>query len=119
MDYKQAIVVRSDLEMTTGKFAVQVAHASLGAFINSLNKNPDVSNAWFDEGYRKIVLKVDSISDIIKLEARCIEHGVPYHVVYDFGLTELDPHTCTCIGIGPELSENIDKITKRLKLWKD
>ena len=48
----------------------------------------------------------------------CLEQKVPYFAVKDFGLTELEPNTLTCIGIGPELNEKIDKITKSLKLYK-
>lgn len=127
--YKQAIAVRGDLEMSEGKLAAQVAHASVGAFRQNINpeifagsdlfiRGFNLNEGWFDEGFRKIVLKVPGITDILKAEAKCIEHRVPYFVVYDFGLTELAEDTMTCIGIGPDLNENVDKVTGRMKLWK-
>jgi PTH2 family peptidyl-tRNA hydrolase len=115
--YKQAVVVREDLKMSPGKLAVQVAHASVGAIYSSNLLSINLEN-WFAEGFRKIVLKVPSAKEIIALEEKCIEQNIPFYTVYDFGLTELDPNTLTCIGIGPALNENIDKITGRLGLWR-
>jgi len=115
--YKQVIVVREDLKMSPGKLAVQVAHASVGAIYNSNLLRPTLEN-WFAEGFRKIVLKVPTTKEIIALEGKCVEQNVPFYAVYDFGLTELEPNTLTCIGIGPDLNENIDKITGRLGLWR-
>jgi len=129
--YKQVIVVREDLKMSPGKLAVQVAHASVGAIYDNLlgadfdktNLRPfldklELVDNWFAEGFRKIVLKAPSAKEIIALEGKCAEHNIPFYTVYDFGLTELEPHTLTCIGIGPDLNENIDKLTGRLGLWR-
>lgn len=118
--YKQAIVVRENLKMSPGKLAVQVAHASVGAIYNRSGvylAKATLEN-WFAEGFKKIVLKVPSIKEIITLEGKCIEQNIPFYTVYDFGLTELDPNTLTCIGIGPDLNENVDKITGKLGLYK-
>jgi PTH2 family peptidyl-tRNA hydrolase len=118
--YKQVIVVREDLKMSPGKSAVQVAHASVGAIYNRSGvylAKATLEN-WFAEGFRKIVLKVPSAKEIIALEGKCIEQNIPWYSVYDFGLTELEPNTLTCIGIGPDLNENVDKITGRLGLWR-
>ena len=41
---------------------------------------------------------------------------VPYFIVKDAGLTQLTPGTTTSVGIGPDLSAVIDKITGDLKL---
>ncbi|MCK9458680.1 MAG: peptidyl-tRNA hydrolase Pth2 [Proteobacteria bacterium] len=118
--YKQVIVVREDLKMSPGKLAVQVAHASVGVICNGsgVYRAKATLENWFAEGFRKIVLRVPSAKEIIALEGKCAEHNLPFYTVYDFGLTELDPNTLTCIGIGPDLNENIDKITGRLGLWK-
>jgi PTH2 family peptidyl-tRNA hydrolase len=117
--YKQVIVAREDLKMSPGKLAVQVAHASVGAIYERTKVSfcSTIEN-WFAEGFRKIVLKVPSAKEIIALEGKCAEHNIPWYSVYDFGLTELEPNTLTCIGIGPDLNENVDKITGRLGLWR-
>jgi PTH2 family peptidyl-tRNA hydrolase len=115
--YKQSIVVRKDIPMSSGKMSVQVAHASVGTILSA---RPDLDKVtdWFLEGFRKIVLEAKSEKEILDLEQKCIQNNIPYFVVKDFGLTELEPNTVTCIGIGPDLNENVDKITGRLKLWK-
>jgi len=126
--YKQAIVVRSDLKMTPAKLAVQVAHASVGAFKKLRDKEQELiddgfplimpSDNWFAEGFRKVVLKVKSDKEILELEREFVERGAPYFTVYDFGLTELEENTLTCIGIGPDTNKAIDQITGRLGLYR-
>ena len=106
--------------MSPGKLAVQVAHASVGAILKPVQEeefNMSIT-PWVDEGFRKIVLKVPGKKELYELMCECLEQKVPYFAVKDFGLTELEPNTLTCIGIGPELNEKIDKITKSLKLYK-
>jgi PTH2 family peptidyl-tRNA hydrolase len=109
--------------MSPGKFAVQVAHASVGAIIEPvqgfcrMTVSMTAAN-WFEEGFRKIVLKVPGKKELYELMSECLEQKVPYFAVKDFGLTELEPNTLTCIGIGPELNEKIDKITGKLRLWR-
>jgi peptidyl-tRNA hydrolase, PTH2 family len=41
---------------------------------------------------------------------------LPVAVVHDMGLTQIEPGTLTCIGIGPAPCEIIDKVTQCLKL---
>ena len=115
MKYKQAIVVRSDLDMTMGKFGVQCAHASEESVAIT---DPSVVDKWREEGFRKIVLQVDDELEFIGMITKCYKSGVSCFLVEDFGLTELEPNTVTCLGVGPDVNEKIDKITGRLKLWK-
>ena len=53
---KQAIVVRTDLQMGKGKVAAQVAHASLAAAEASQEKRAGWYREWKGEGQAKIVL---------------------------------------------------------------
>lgn len=114
--YKQVIVVRNDLKISKGKLAVQVAHAAVTSFYKSLQKNRDVALAWFNNNQPKIVLKVNSESELIKLHNSAVDSGLVSVVIKDAGLTELPPGTITCIGIGPERVEDIDRITGHLPL---
>ena len=115
---KMVIAVRKDVKMSPAKMAVQVGHAVLGC--SNLVREFDENLYWryFVEGQPKIVCEVQTLDSIYDLQEKCIAFNVIYYVVKDFGLTELNPDTVTCIGIGPDEVEKINKITKRLKLYK-
>lgn len=113
---KQVIVIRSDLDMGKGKIAVQAAHASIAAFLEAKRRNPEWVDAWLSEGQRKIVLKVDSLNELLEVARKAESEGLPVAIVEDAGLTQLKPGTVTAVGIGPALDEVLDKITGNLKL---
>jgi len=114
--YKQAIVVRQDLKMSKGKTAAQVAHASVSSYLSAARARPIWAEAWLEEGQKKVVLKAPSLSEVLELKERADRERVPNALIQDAGLTELEPGTVTCLGIGPAPSEDIDCITGKLKL---
>lgn len=113
---KQAIVVRADLKMGKGKTAAQVAHASLAAAEAAGERKPRWYEGWKEEGQAKIVLKVDSEEALDELFRRAKSAGLPASMIEDRGLTQLEPGTVTCLGIGPAPDSEIDGITGKLKL---
>ncbi len=109
---KQSIVVRSDLDMSKGKLAAQVAHASLKAY----KKSPtEIKEKWEREGARKIVLKVDK-EELFKLKDQAIKKGLPAALIYDEGRTELKKGTPTALAVGPSSEEKVDSITGNLSI---
>lgn len=116
LHYKQAIIVRKDIKMGKGKLAAQVAHASLLAAEEVRSKDKDIYNSWINEGQAKIVLKVDSLEELLSLKEEAERLGLVAKLVRDAGLTQLEQGTITCLGIGPARSDVIDKVTGRLKL---
>lgn len=110
---KLAIFVRTDLSMSKGKIAVQVSHASVMAYRNNI---PSLSEEWYEEGQKKIVLKVPDVKTLELLEQSATEHFVPSYRIIDFGLTQIGPNTWTCLAVGPEEDEKIDEITKGYSL---
>lgn len=113
---KQAVVVRSDLKMSVGKTAVQVAHAAVSAAERCRKTRPEWFEEWLREGQKKVVLKVNSIQELYRLFEAAREMGLPAEIIEDAGLTELEPGTVTALGIGPAPSEKIDRITGSLPL---
>ena len=110
---KLAIIVRKDLGMSCGKIAGQVGHASVMAYSQNLNINTDV---WYLEGQKKIVLKTEDGVTLTTIACDAESKGLDVHYVRDFGLTQIEPNTLTCIAIGPDTDEKIDAVIKELKL---
>ena len=115
-EYKQVIVVRSDLKMGKGKLAVQVAHASVSSVEKARKNHPAWYQAWIRDNQAKICVKVDTEKELRLIKDRVEEAGIPYALIQDAGLTQLDPGTTTCLGIGPAPSEVVDRYTGELKL---
>jgi PTH2 family peptidyl-tRNA hydrolase len=112
--YKQVILIRKDLDMSTGKIAAQSCHASLGSY-----KKADklIIKKWDLNGQKKVVLEVNSEDEILKIFDKVKKEKIPCFLVKDAGLTELEPGTITALGIGPDDEKKIDKITGSLKLF--
>jgi PTH2 family peptidyl-tRNA hydrolase len=113
---KQAIVVRSDLKMGKGKLAAQVAHASLSAAEETMDRRPNWFGEWKEGGQAKIVLKVQTEETLRELYKKAKAAKLPAALIEDRGLTQLEPGTVTCLGIGPGPEEVLDGITGKLKL---
>ena len=109
-------MVRSDLGMGKGKLAAQAAHASLTAAEMSSQARKVWYEDWKSEGQKKVVLKVSSEPELQELYRMAKRARLPAALIEDRGLTQLEPGTVTCVGIGPGPDEEIDAITGKLKL---
>ena len=115
--YKMVIVVRTDLNMSLGKVSAQVGHAVLGAYKLSLQNDLTKTNNWENfSGQAKIVLGVSNKEELFDIQNKAREAGLVTCLIHDAGRTQVAPNTPTCCAIGPDLVENIDKITGKLKL---
>lgn len=110
--YKQAILLREDLEMSKGKMIAQGSHASLKAYRKAKTQEKE---KWESQGEKKIVLGVDA-SDLTQRFQRAKDEGLPAALITDAGKTEVDPGTKTAAAIGPAQEDKIDSITGDLKL---
>jgi PTH2 family peptidyl-tRNA hydrolase len=115
MNFKQVIVVRKDLKLAKGKLAAQASHASLGAFQKTQKTSPIDAKMWESEGGKKVIVYVADEKELFALKEK-IPDDIATFVVRDAGLTQLEPGTVTCLGIGPAEDAKIDKYTKDLKL---
>jgi len=114
--YKQVIAMRSDLKMGKGKIAAQAGHAAVSAAEEARKYFQKWLRAWLDEGQCKIAVKVKSEEGLLSLEEAARKSGLPYALISDRGLTQLQPGTITCLAIGPAPSREVDKITGKLAL---
>lgn len=114
--YKQVLVFRSDLKMSKGKIVAQAGHAAVSAAEKARKHHKDWWKNWIKEGQCKIAVKVKSEEELLELEKEAEGLALPWALITDRGLTEIQPGTKTCLGIGPAPAEKIDRITGTLPL---
>ncbi|NUN11564.1 aminoacyl-tRNA hydrolase [Candidatus Micrarchaeota archaeon] len=113
---KQALVIRTDLQMGKGKLAAQAAHASIDSFQEALYKDPDSAQQWLEEGMPKIVLKVQTDKELIDLFKHAKSLKLPCSLIHDAGHTQIAAGSVTALGIGPAEEQKINQVTGKLKL---
>ena len=140
---RQIIIARKDLNMTPGKLAAQVAHASM-AFMSTWIRNhadwngyiedyfpEDIYTGWILQAFTKTICEAKNRNQLMKAVAIAnelgLEEGVDYFLIKDNCLTELEPEevdengvgrTLTCIGFRPLDDEIAWKISKKFQLYK-
>ena len=114
--FKQALLVRTDLGMGRGKIAVQCSHGAVSAEEEARLRFPEWWKSWMGEGQCKVALKTRDLSVIFDLERKARSQGLPVSLIRDRGLTQVDPDTVTCLAIGPAPVELLDKLTGNLSL---
>jgi PTH2 family peptidyl-tRNA hydrolase len=110
---KQVILVRVDLKMDKGKLGAQCGHACVDAVLNSKKSQVD---AWKDDGAKKVVLKVQTVAELIKYKKLADKQGLVTALIKDAGKTFFKKPTITCLAIGPDDEDLIDAVTGELKM---
>ncbi|MFH1064836.1 MAG: peptidyl-tRNA hydrolase Pth2 [Candidatus Woesearchaeota archaeon] len=113
MDMKLVILVRQDLKLPKGKLAAQVAHAAVEATLKSSSSKID---EWRSQGQKKIVLKVPDEKTMLSYVNQAKTEKLVAAVITDAGKTCIAPGTKTCVGIGPDNEDAIDKVTGKLPM---
>lgn len=120
---KQVIVIRRDLKMRRGKEIAQGSHASMAFITRELvqGRTPRLTVAgwyWIDHSFRKVVCQVNSLDELLEVEAAAKKAGLIVSRITDQGRTEFNGvPTITCIAVGPDRDDVVDKITGHLKLY--
>lgn len=132
METKQVIVIRKDLHMRRGKEIAQGAHAAMMWLVKRLHPyfpgRPDLGGmlggfnaaelAWLEERFTKVTCQVDNLDELEAVARKAEEAGVMCYVVQDAGFTEFgDVPTVTALAVGPDTVENVDKVTRDLRLY--
>lgn len=145
---RQLIIARKDLNMSPGKLAAQVAHASW-AFLSqkirgegkrmSLTTNylvpiiiqKQVYEEWFCGIFTKTICEAKNLKQLLKAKTIAenlgMKEGEDFFLIWDACLTELQPEkydedgtgrTLTCIGFRPLDDKTAWKISKKFQLYK-
>ena len=118
---RQVVLMRTDLGMSIGKMVAQGGHAfEMG---RELQEKCDCDRCmkliyeWKTTGRTKLVLAVKSEEKMDNLIKKAIDLGIYVYTVEDEGRTTFDGvRTRTCTVLGIDTKENLDKVTKRLRL---
>jgi len=123
MSTKQVIVIRRDLGMRRGKEIAQGAHASLSFLTRRMvagrleRELTPQQIEWLQSSFTKVCVKVNSEEELKEIHNKATEAGLESHLICDNGYTEFKGvPTLTCLAIGPDDGEKIDKITGHLTL---
>lgn len=135
--YKQIIIARKDLVMSSGKLAAQVSHGSM-AFLSWFIRNnadldghvdgyidEDILHNWIEGEFTKCVLQAKNKNQLLKAKTMAEELGMvegkDFWLIRDNCHTELEPEedgrTLTVIGFRPMDSELIDQIGRKYHLY--
>ena len=126
---KQVIVIRKDLKMRRGKEIAQGAHAAMVWLTLRLHGDrydrlvlsgafTEAEEQWLKGNFRKIVVQVQTLEDLIKVQQAADDAGLVNRMVYDAGLTEFHGiETATALAIGPDYDDRIDPVTRDLELY--
>ena len=119
-DLKMVFLVRQDLKMKAGKIAAQVAHAAIGLYDDIMNGDDEYHiealNYWNTFGAKKIVLKCDNYETMKQVAIQAKQSQLPFILISDAGHTQIPAGSVTVLGIGPDSSEKINKLTGNFKL---
>jgi PTH2 family peptidyl-tRNA hydrolase len=113
---KLVALVRTDLGMSTGKVAAQVAHGVLAAYRTAQRHDPHGLQEWCEMGEPTIVLQVATQQRLHELLEAARAQGLPTHCVADAGRTQVAPGSETVGCVGPALKGAIDAVTGALSL---
>ena len=144
---RQVIIARKDLQMSPGKLAAQVAHASLAYFTRrmtvlqgdwsttdvevSFTTTFDIWKDWLNGTFTKTICEAKNRNQLLKAKTIAEELGlvedVDFFLIKDACFTELEAEevdeegvgcTLTCIGFKPLDEETAHKISKKFQLYK-
>lgn len=142
---KQIIIVRKDLDMSPGKLAAQVSHASMAFLSNLLRESQDynytgtsiilkdveipldIYDNWINDAFTKVIVGAKNKGRlewaVRKAEELGMKEGEDFFLIRDNCLTELEPEdsdgrTLTCIGFRPMRHSVIEPISKKFQLLK-
>ncbi|KAF9056621.1 peptidyl-tRNA hydrolase [Panaeolus papilionaceus] len=110
-----ALVVRTDLGMSSGKIAAQCSHATLACYKTLLDKSPAMLRQWERSGQTKVTLQCKSEEELLTLQTRAQGLKLCAQSIRDAGRTQIAVGSRTVLGIaGP--SRLVNKVTGSLKL---
>lgn len=115
-ELKMWIVVRSDLDMSTGKACAQAGHAVGRLHLIANDRDPEKFSAYISDAAAKITVRADSEHMLLRVEREAVAANLPACLVRDAGRSELPPGTATACAFGPAYHEELPSFLRRLRV---
>lgn len=140
---KQLIIARKDLNMSPGKLAAQVSHASMAFLTNEIRNSDcdfnseesifyvhlsnDIYENWIRGIFTKVICEAKNRNQLYKAavlaDSLGLKENEDYFIIRDNCLTELTPEdpdgrTPTCIGFKPLPEDICHQLSKKYQLYK-
>ena len=113
---KQYVIVPKIPDMSRGKIASQVAHATYFALAKSTDKK--LIKLWERTGCCVIVLECMDVTALLSADKYLDQWNIIHHLYIDEGHTEVDALTPTALATGV-IAEKDQWIFEQFKLFKD
>ena len=113
-----AFLCRVDLQLSTGKLAVQCAHAAVESLQRAKKTHSRMVQRWNESASRKVCLAVEDEAELEHFLQLVQEASLPFAVVQDAGLTEVAPGTVTVLGVGPGPRHTMDSLFRNLQAYE-
>jgi len=113
-----AFLCRVDLQLSSGKLAVQCAHAAVGSLQRAKKTHSRMVQRWTESASRKICLAVEDEEELEYYLERVQDASLPFALIKDAGLTEVAPGTVTVLGVGPGPRHTMDSLFQNLKAYE-
>jgi PTH2 family peptidyl-tRNA hydrolase len=121
---KMIIIVRKDLNLRKGKFASQIANATLQFVIENnesqrrdelhVKMSPE-ETLWLYESMPRAIALIDTEEALKDLILKAEFHSIPVYPVYDTQVTPEKEKTLTCAAFGPIEGDDLSSILGKLK----
>lgn len=116
------IFINKGLNMSIGKACAQASHAAVEAYVLTRDNNPDILDTWYSGGhYTKLVLEASNEQNLYTIQKYLSERGFKSKIIIDEGLTEIDAHQATALGVEivDREDQHVSDTFSSFKLFRD
>jgi peptidyl-tRNA hydrolase len=120
-DFKLVIVCNGSAKIPMGRWAAQAVHVALNAYrAQAMTECTSIENTflqmWLDEGGYVVVLKAKNIKEFHRIGLLAQKEDIEVHSFSDNKVNKSEISTLTCMSLGPDTSDTLNKIVGKLKL---
>uniref|UniRef100_A0A1B6DHY1 peptidyl-tRNA hydrolase n=1 Tax=Clastoptera arizonana TaxID=38151 RepID=A0A1B6DHY1_9HEMI len=112
-----AVVVRTDLNLTKGQYALLTAHTTVACYKKALKEYPTGIKIWMNEGQSKVVLKASEKGNQILPALIKKAESIKLVTCATRNIANTKAGQIAVAGFGPGSASKIKKVTGQLKLF--